>query len=181
MTSAFVSARAYVMIRVMTEDPLHDGTASLPAAFEAFEAALRASLEDEARRSVDAALKRLAHEAGPYKVNAVEVDVTIHGLNVTLGTDARKARPAAPKRVRRSASTGKARGRPPGALRAALLKLFATTDAFMDTAEVRRHLVEMRVETTDANLHQQLRRLVTAGVIERVGRGVYRSTAGVTS
>ena len=167
----------------MTGDTVSgDAPASLPEAFAAFEAALRASLEEEARRSVAAALKRFEHESGPYKVNAVEVDVVIRDLNVTLGGNTGDTRQAAPKRVRRpKAAAKRALGRPPGALRAALLQLFASPDTELDTAEVRRRLGELNVSTTDANLHQQLRRLVGAGQLERVGRGVYRCAARVGS
>jgi hypothetical protein len=150
----------------------------LAEAFESFEASLQELLASEARASVSAALDRLSHTTGPFRINDVEVDVVIRGLSVEAATAHTPERTERPRRkrppARKRAAKPRAAGRPPGPLRSALVDTFATADGELDTQAVRALLDARGVKSSSDNLHQQLRRLVAAGVIERAGRGRYR-------
>jgi hypothetical protein len=176
----------------MPKDPQRE----LSAAFAAFTESLKAALTAEAQRSVDGAIERLSLTAGPFRVQDIELEVVIRNVSVTTQaaaeSGAREARPAAtkPAAKRRSAArrsgaksgarTGtRGRGRPVGALRRAILEEFADADARLTLDDLRDRLAKRDVKSSDDNLHQQLRRLVTAGELSRVGRGVYApGTAG---
>jgi hypothetical protein len=146
----------------------------LTEAFASFETSLREVLTHEARRSVDGAIERLSLRSGPYRVSDVQVDVLIRTLSVE-SVHAESEPPPRRKRVRAPApKRTAARGRPPGPLRTALLAAFSVADGDLDTQVVRELLDERGVQCSADNLHQQLRRLVAAGEIERAGRGLYR-------
>jgi hypothetical protein len=147
----------------------------LAEAFESFEASLQELLASEARASVSAALDRLSHTTGPFRINDVEVDVVIRGLSVEAASEHTTERPRRKRRpaIKRAAKP-RAAGRPPGPLRSALVDTFATADGELDTQAVRALLDARGVKSSSDNLHQQLRRLVAAGVIERAGRGRYQ-------
>ncbi len=129
-------------------------------ALERFETALRELLHNEAQRSVDAALNRLP--AGPFGVREVEFDVIIRNLTLETRTDGQG-----------EAGPARRRGRPRGAVRAAILASFDGVGE-QTTSAVRARLVAAGITTSDDNLHQQLRRLTHAGELIRAGRGLYR-------
>ncbi len=155
----------------------------LSQTFQSFESTLREMLTDEARRSIDGTLERLAHAQGPFRVHRVEVDVVIRHLSVegaqrADGAPARSRRATAarsrPGRRPASAKRSGTRGRPPGALRTALLEAFESGESELTTDALREHLDARGVKTNADNLHQHLRRLVQAGELQRTRRGVYR-------
>lgn len=160
-----------------------DGThKKLADAFASFEQSLRETLEAEARGSVDEAVKRLSMTSGPFRVSDIQVDVTIRNLSLeaTSGPAERKRssgvrKPAAKPRPRNTTGT---RGRPPGAVRASILNAFGDSGAELDTGALRAALADDGVKTSAGNLHQQLRRLVLGGELERSGRGLYRRHRG---
>lgn len=146
----------------------------------AFEKALREALEDGARESAAAMLDTLSVGGGPFVVSDVEFDVVIRNLTVkaaaasTSHKESTRARKR-PARSRAAVSAGPAKpGRKPGPVRSAILDVFSEGGAELDTAALRRGLDERGVVTSADNLHQQLRRLVTAGELERKGRGLYQ-------
>ncbi len=141
----------------------------LTEAFDAFERTLCKMLTEEARRSVDGTIKRLSHADGPFRVRGVEVEVVIRNLRIEAARPRRRARSPASGR-----STGAGRGRPPGALRTAILDAFSSGDHDVSTDDIRGHLQARKVKANADNLHQHLRRLVQAGELDRTGRGVYR-------
>lgn len=151
----------------------------LGQAFEAFECTLREMLTEEARRSVDGTIERLSHVEGPFRLRGVEVEVVIRSLSVeTADHGESRARPRPQGRRSASKSRTQSRGRPPGALRTAILDAFGAEDASLSTDDLRGHLRAREVEAKPDNLHQQLRRLVQAGELDRTGRGTYRRAAG---
>jgi Fe2+ or Zn2+ uptake regulation protein len=97
----------------------------------------------------------------------------IRELKLTTGSEAKAA--SAPARRRRSAprSTGRRPGRARGAVREGLIAAFAASDREMSADDVREALAPRGVKTSTDNLYQQLRRLVQAGELTRVGRGRY--------
>ena len=157
-----------------------DAHRRLTEAFESFEASLRDLLTTQARESVDQALDKLSLRTGPFRINDVQVDVVIRGLNVEAtqehgkGVSRRYPEPGRKRSTKRARSRRSTVGRPPGALRSALIDIFADTESELDTDALRAVLDARGVKTSTDNLHQQLRRLVTAGILERVGRGRYR-------
>jgi hypothetical protein len=156
-----------------------DAHRRLAQAFESFEASLQELLTTEARASVDQALERLSLATGPFRINDVQVDVVVRSLSVEAapahaGTAPRPRRKSRPRPARKAGAKARGAGRPPGPLRSALVETFTATDAELDTQAVRASLDARGVKATNDNLHQQLRRLVTAGVLERSGRGRYR-------
>jgi hypothetical protein len=158
-----------------------DAHKRLADAFRTFEESLQQLLVQEARSSVDGALERLSVTTGPFRINDVEVDVVIRNLSVEAVPDHTGASPRPRRRPKRAAaprrraakSPGRA-GRPPGALRTALIETFSGTDAELDTDGIRAELDTRGVKASRDNLHQQLRRLVAAGILQRSGRGRYR-------
>lgn len=159
---------------------------SLERAFGAFEADVRASLEQEARRSVDEALQRISHSGGPYRITSFEFDIVIRDVNVSLSTTqgSQAEHTAAPRRRAKrkpAARPAGATGRPPGPVRTALTEIFASADSELTTDDIREQLDQRGVETTSDNLNQQLRRLSASGTLERVGRGSYRRSAQSTT
>jgi hypothetical protein len=153
----------------------------LAEAFESFEASLREMLAEQARDSVNQTLERLSVNAGPFRIDDEQVDVVIRSLRVEAAADhdaappRRRTRKAAPRRRRKpKPAARKGAGRPPGALRTALLETFEQTDGELDTDALRKVLDSRGITASTDNLHQQLRRLLTAGVLERSGRGRYR-------
>jgi hypothetical protein len=138
----------------------------LADAFDAFRAALRQVLEDEAQRSVKATIERLGSAGGPFTVVDADVEVVIRRLELSAGAHegARSAAAKAPAPV----------GRGRSAVREALIATFATADAEMTADEVQSALARRGVETSTDNLYQQLRRLVQAGELVRPSRGRYR-------
>jgi hypothetical protein len=148
-------------------------------AFASFTDGLRELLTAEARRSVDGAIERLTQTAGPFRLDGVEVEVVIRNMHISaVEAEEREAAKPAPRRAAPAKATAPrrpgGRGRPAGELRQAILEEFEHDPAEHDLAAIRDRLAARRVQTTDDNLHQQLRRLVTAGRLERVARGVYR-------
>jgi hypothetical protein len=143
----------------------------LNQAFDAFRAALQQMLEAEAQRAVEAAIGRLSSEGEPFKVVGADVGIVIRELKLTTGSEAQ----AAPARRRRSTprSTGRRPGRARGAVREGLIAAFAASDREMSADDVREALAQRGVKTSTDNLYQQLRRLVQAGELTRVGRGRY--------
>jgi hypothetical protein len=143
----------------------------LNQAFDAFRAALQQMLEAEAQRAVEAAIGRLSSEGEPFKVVGADVGIVIRELKLTTGSEGQ----AAPARRRRSAprSTGRRPGRARGAVREGLIAAFAASDREMSADDVREALAQRGVKTSTDNLYQQLRRLVQAGELTRVGRGRY--------
>jgi hypothetical protein len=142
----------------------------LTDAFDAFRAALRQVLEDEAQRSVTATIERLGSGDGPFRVVDADVQVVIRRLE--LSADAAESdRSAATPRARRAPAPS---GRGRSAVREALIATFATADAEMTADDVQAALARRGVETSTDNLYQQLRRLVQAGELVRPGRGRYR-------
>jgi hypothetical protein len=152
-------------------------------AFRSFETSLREMLAAEARESVNQTLERLSVSAGPFRVEDVQVEVVIRGLRVEAAQDHDRA--PTPRRVRKAAAPArrsnprnsaprKPSGRPPGALRSTLLETFEQTEGELNTDALRKVLDARGVTASTDNLHQQLRRLVTAGLLERSGRGRYR-------
>lgn len=146
----------------------------LGQAFEAFESTLREMLTEEARRSVDGTIERLSRSEGPFRLRKLEVEVVIRSLKVEAAhRDSGRARPAVQSRRKAPKRGSQGRGRPPGALRTAILDAFSG-GASMSTEELRHHLDAHKVQAKPDNLHQQLRRLVKAGELDRIGRGMYR-------
>jgi hypothetical protein len=145
----------------------------LNQAFDAFRAALQQMLEAEAQRAVEAAIGRLSSEGEPFKVVGADVGIVIRELKLTTGSEAQAT--GAPARRRRSAprSTGRRPGRARGAVREGLIAAFASSDREMSADDVREALAARGVKTSTDNLYQQLRRLVQAGELTRVGRGRY--------
>lgn len=160
----------------------------LEDALNAFEATLKRTLEAEAHRSIDEYLKTLETTTG-YSVEASRVTVNVAGLRVSaVGTAPGEPDAAPSTSPRRSPAkkpraktkiTKKATGRPNSAARTAVRDVLASDAArTFKLDEVRAGLEERGVQVTTTNLHQLLRRLSTAGDIERVGRGEYRITRG---
>jgi hypothetical protein len=142
--------------------PSRSDAERLTAALEATESALRAVLAAEAQRSVDATVRRLEAQAGPFRLKDVQVEVVIKHASL----EARRNRTSVP-------GPRASRGRPAGHIRTALLEAF-TERAELATGELREHLSRLGLEPSSDNLHQHLGRLVRAGALERAGRGVYR-------
>ncbi|MEA2168165.1 MAG: hypothetical protein QOF76_1465 [Solirubrobacteraceae bacterium] len=136
-------------------------------AFGAFEATLREHLTAEARRAVEQALVKLARSPGPFRAIGADVEVKLKALKL-------EATPAKRSRATRRPGTSPGRGRPPGALRNALLDAFSDPTATKHVEELRDHVEGNGLTITTDNLHQHLRRLVLAGELERAGRGVYK-------
>lgn len=148
-------------------------------AFSSFEDSLRAMLTAEAQKSVEEAVGRLSVTGDAFRITEISIDVKIDELKVATGAGpSPKAR--AKTRPRRGAAPRKsrsaARGRPPGALRSALLGAFSSDDQTLSTDDLRQHLATQGIETTVDNLHQHLGRLVKAGELSRPGRGRYQRT-----
>lgn len=80
---------------------------------------------------------------------------------------------ARPTRRARSSGSGRRRGRPPGAVRQGVLAAIQP-DRDVHVDEIRTALKTQGVDCSADNLHQQLRRLVGGGLLERVERGKYR-------
>lgn len=137
-------------------------------AFGAFEATLREHLTAEARRAVEQALVKLARTPGPFRALGADVEVHLKKLRLEA-TPVRRSRAS-----RRGGTVSPGRGRPPGALRNALLDAFADPVTTMHVEELRDHVEGNGLSITTDNLHQHLRRLVLAGELERAGRGVYK-------
>lgn len=141
----------------------------LDEAFETFEVTLRAALEAEAHRSIDAYLKML-DDGGRYRVDVANVSVTVAGLRLTSDDDA--ARPEAAKRAKQARP---AKGRAASPARRAILELLAAEpEKAWSITEIREGLEASHVAISVTNMHQLLRRLSAADAVERVGRGQYR-------
>lgn len=140
-------------------------------AFEAFRTSLQQTLEDAARRTVESELERLQQASATFVLEEVDFTLTIQNLRVASSPSGSPIRStgAAPRSPR-----GKREGR--GKVRPALLAAFAA-HAELDTDELRAELASSGIETSEANMHQQLRRLVQSGELSRVGRGRYRLAA----
>jgi hypothetical protein len=177
-------------------DPLTDPQSlqrEVNQAFEAFRESLRHMLEAAARERVETVVSQFSQDGGVFQLTDVEVDVIIRDLTLVAGTDERtpprtisrrkltqpKPRTTRPSRAGRAGKA--ARSRTGGPVRTALLDAFAITGGAIQTYELQRALADRGVDTTVNNLHQQLRRLVQAGEIERAGRGVYRRARGATA
>ena len=147
----------------------------LNRAFDAFRAALQQMLEAEAQRAVEAAIGQLSSDGEPFKVVGADVGIVIRELKVSTGGEraASTARPARADRPARRRGTGRRPGRARGAVREGLVAAFAATDREMTADDVREELAKRGVKTSTDNLYQQLRRLVQAGELTRVGRGRY--------
>jgi hypothetical protein len=163
----------------MAKNALQD---QVEASFEAFRESLQQLLAEQAQRSVDDAVKDLAKQSAPFRVEDVKVDVVIHGLTLRSSGQgaAAPARRTPAAKPRRRTSTAPAKGRPKRSrqsVRAALEEIFASASGPLDTDAIREQLESRGVRATPDNLHQQLRRLVQAGVVSREGRGVYRQQA----
>ncbi len=144
----------------------------LNQAFDAFRVALQQMLEAEAQRAVEAAIGRLSSEGEPFKVLGADVGIVIRELKLTTGGEA-KAAPARRARSAPRAASGRRPGRARGAVREGLIAAFASSDREMSADDVREALAQRGVKTSTDNLYQQLRRLVQAGELTRVGRGRY--------
>jgi hypothetical protein len=163
----------------MAERSARDLQRQVDRAFEEFRTTLQAMLVDEAKRSVDGALERMSKDA-PFNVLSADVEVTIRDL--TLGAAAQE--PVVPARrsttSRRTASRKRSRPSLPrprrSPVREAILSAFSA-GADLNTSELRAALERTGVPSSDANLHQQLRRLVNDGALKRTGHGRYRRIA----
>jgi hypothetical protein len=157
----------------MARTPSTDVQQQLQEAFEAFRDALQQLLEEQAQQSVADTLERLAKEGGPFRVQDAHIEVVIRDLTVASGQSAATAvaprRTQAPPRARRSRRAGQRRGGVKEAMVAAI-----GADEEVGIADFEQRLKKAGVTTSTNNLHQQLRRLVQAGEIERSGRGRYR-------
>jgi hypothetical protein len=151
----------------------------LREAFGAFRTALQVMLEDEARASVENAVDRLAGQNGQFTVADVEVEVTVVGLTL----QSREPRQASATSKRRTTRTEVSRRAPArarrrgarGGVRQAILDAFGgEAGGELTISEVSAAVEALGVTTTTNNLHQQLRRLVQAGELDRAGRGRYR-------
>lgn len=166
---------------------------------DAFKDNVRETIEraiaDAAQRSAEGVAEGMkGSDIGPFRVEDFQVEVVVRGLRLTDASasgggtaEAPKRKPAARRKpakkpARRPASASSAkRGRPVGGVRLALLSAFDSVDGELSTEEIRAALSQQGVETTTDNLHQQLRRLVQAGELARVGRGRYgRAQPGTT-
>jgi hypothetical protein len=155
----------------MGEAPKGPHTRQLADAFNAFEEGLRLVFAAEARQAVEAAAARMAAGDGTFRIADIQIDVVISSLTVESGA----GKPTTPKRrPTRSASRSGAPGRPPGALRSAIVDAFADDRAQLTIDDIRTHLERAKLRASTDNLHQHLRRLVKAGELERSGRGLYR-------
>jgi hypothetical protein len=150
----------------------------LREAFDAFRTALQLMLQDEARTSVENAVDRLAGQNDEFTVADVEVEVTVVGLTLQ-SRDVGQASAARQKQIARreapeKASPGPRRGARGGVRQAILDSFGSQTDAELTISDVSAAVEARGVTTTTNNLHQQLRRLVQAGDLDRAGRGRYR-------
>jgi hypothetical protein len=153
----------------MVENARGPHAQQLADAFSAFEERLRTVFAAEARQAVDAAAARMATTDGAFRIADIEIDVVISALTVESGSRRGPAKP----RARRAPRKG-ARGRPPGALRGAIVDAFSEDGTQRTIDEVRAYLDRVNLQASTDNLHQHLRRLVQAGELERSGRGLYR-------
>jgi len=156
------------------------------ATFDAFRQSLQEMLADEARKQVDSTLARLQRDNATFQIEGIKVDVIVSDLTLTTNTAPpssaaagssarRRARSGRPSPVRRRGGGGGGKGK--RSVREELLAAFPhTTDAY-DTAQLGDMLATRGVSASVANIHQQLRRLVMVGELERVGRGRYRRPA----
>ncbi len=161
-----------------------DPRQQLNEAFERFRAALTEHLEREARESVNGAMAALGVDDGPFQLQDARIEVVVHDLTLTArDAPVPAATPEKPssRRKAKAKSTGKRstnaparRGRTPGPVRAALLALTEEATSALSTEELRTGLASRGVQASADNLHQQLRRLVQSGQLEREGRGLYR-------
>jgi hypothetical protein len=120
---------------------------------------------------VDHALDKLARSQGPFRALGADVEVKLNNVRIEATPPKSRGRVA-----RRVGGTG-ARGRPPGALRNALLDAFEDPKTTLDVEGLRDHVERNGLSITTDNLHQHLRRLVLAGELERAGRGVYKRSS----
>jgi hypothetical protein len=131
--------------------------------FEAFRRSLQAMLAAEARMHVREAVARMEGRPGGFRIEDIDVEVVIRDLKLTAGTA--PPRDAGAARRRRGGGTS--------AVRQALLAAFTETEE-LDTPRLRAILDQRGIDASVDNVHQQLRRLVQSGELERVGRGAYR-------
>lgn len=121
------------------------------------------------------ACHRLLADAGA----TAEIKVTVTRLRMDFDSGpvpvSRDEKPAlAPKLRARKKPAARRRGRPDGAVRIGVLKMLHETSGPVPPIEIRDELARRGVHTTMDNVHQQLRRLVQAGELVRVGRGRYQ-------
>jgi hypothetical protein len=176
------------MRHLLTVAGSSDQSRALEDAFAQVRATLTEILTKEAQASVDGTIERLKVDLGQFELRGVDVEVTVRGFELassgapgpSAGTSRSKAarkRSATKKAARKTRDTVR-RGRPDGPVRTRLLEVFATEDEPLRVDQLRARLVEGGVEATADNVHQQLRRLVQSGALERAGRGLYRKAAG---
>jgi hypothetical protein len=169
------------MSSAQTDDQLR---AQLADAFGAFRDALQATLQVQAQRSIDAEIERLGREQAGTDFRVLNATVSVQVQDVTVASSVPAARPrprpAAQSRARRrrsggkpAAASGPAASRRRGAVADAVIAAFSGASE-LTVGQLHEHLEASGVESTVNNLHQQLRRLVSAGILERAGRGVYR-------
>jgi hypothetical protein len=157
-------------------------------AFDAFRSALEVMLQDEARASVEKAVDRLAADSDQFTVADVQVEVTVLGLTLQskdVGGAAQTRPRQATHRATAKAHQPARRNRRPaarGGVREAILAAFVDDPAQeMTVSELGSAVESLGITTTTNNLHQQLRRLVQAGELDRAGRGQYRRPAATSA
>jgi hypothetical protein len=151
----------------------------LREAFDAFRTALQLMLQDEARASVEQAVDRLAGQHDQFTVADVQVEVTVVGLTLQSGdtgpaSAAGRGRTARPEVSRNAPARPRRRGARGGVRQAILDSFGPERNAELTISDVTAAVEARGVTTTTNNLHQQLRRLVQAGELDRAGRGRYR-------
>lgn len=159
--------------------------ADLAEAFDAFRLALQVALQSHAERSIATEIERLSAEQGArgFRLLSASVNVEVGELAVatasTRSTAVRRSsqRRSAGRRAPSKKGEAAPRSRKRGVVGDAVIAAFEDAGGELSVAQLHERLRRKGVETTANNLHQQMRRLVEAGVLRRAGRGVYSRTA----